>query len=511
MTTRRNFFFYAIIFSQVFFSTYIHAESNPYMVKDISYGSTDTNFIGGYITSNFFYFLKDSSLWRSDGTNKGTITIAEFPLGDTIAIDVSAKNFLYFTRRYYSSNRVYECYTYYRTNGYAATQLPILGNYEPVMQSGYEYMQDAYQEYSSKLVGNLLLSTNGWKFGLYAQDLSQINTKSIISKFYAADIQDSASTNDAIIFSGSLSFGSNQEPWRSDGTVGGTYMLKDIWPTNSSKPNSFYSVGNTVFFVADHPYDGFGLWKTNGTTAGTSKIINFDVLENDILQGEEYDRDLNFKGMKGGYINSTLYFIAVDDATKERDFIGDHSNLYMTKGTLSTTRKIKTPWEGEEYFVKVFQVGNELFYWTRTDVSLYTDMLHNTLWRVRQDNTGKEVISLFHRESIPYSLDYRYEEFTNCEITDIYYVNGAYYLLINGNLWMKRTPESTAELIFNAGVYDVYDSKLIKKPLFLKYVNGKFFFRGKRNPYGEELWAYVPPIYKDIKISLPFLFLLLEK
>jgi ELWxxDGT repeat protein len=63
------------------------------------------------------------------------------------------------------------------------------------------------------------------------------------------------------------------ELWRSDGTPGGTAMLADINPgTLGSNPNKFISAGALVYFAA---VDGTGvqnLWQTDGTLAGTVAV-----------------------------------------------------------------------------------------------------------------------------------------------------------------------------------------------------------------------------------------------
>lgn len=71
----------------------------------------------------------------------------------------------------------------------------------------------------------------------------------------------------------------NSELWKSDGTVAGTVLVKEIRPDGSgSNPKFFTAVGNTVFFTAYEPTNGTELWKTDGTNAGT-------VLVKDIYPG----------------------------------------------------------------------------------------------------------------------------------------------------------------------------------------------------------------------------------
>ncbi|MFL5729240.1 MAG: T9SS type A sorting domain-containing protein [Cytophagaceae bacterium] len=64
----------------------------------------------------------------------------------------------------------------------------------------------------------------------------------------------------------------NTELWRTDGTAGSTYMIKDINPgKGSSNPQSFAQLDNYMYFFADDG-GGYDLWKTDGTPAGTVKV-----------------------------------------------------------------------------------------------------------------------------------------------------------------------------------------------------------------------------------------------
>ncbi|MFL6201850.1 MAG: ELWxxDGT repeat protein [Thermoanaerobaculia bacterium] len=60
------------------------------------------------------------------------------------------------------------------------------------------------------------------------------------------------------------------EIWKSDGTAAGTSPILDICPgVCSSSPGSLAVVGSVVFFHADDGVHGPSLWKTDGTAAGT--------------------------------------------------------------------------------------------------------------------------------------------------------------------------------------------------------------------------------------------------
>jgi len=70
-----------------------------------------------------------------------------------------------------------------------------------------------------------------------------------------------------------------RELWKSDGTAAGTTLVKDInrGPVNSN-PGQLFEVNGTLCFIAEDALHGRELWKSDGTAAGT-------VLVKDILPG----------------------------------------------------------------------------------------------------------------------------------------------------------------------------------------------------------------------------------
>ena len=65
------------------------------------------------------------------------------------------------------------------------------------------------------------------------------------------------------------------ELWRTDGTEAGTYMVKDILPGPNSSgasvaPLHAVRLGSYVYFMADDGVSGREVWRTDGTSAGTT-------------------------------------------------------------------------------------------------------------------------------------------------------------------------------------------------------------------------------------------------
>lgn len=75
-----------------------------------------------------------------------------------------------------------------------------------------------------------------------------------------------------------LAFGdetTGTELWRTDGTAGGTSLLKDIAPgPYSSNPSPGVALGARFYFAASDPFHGRQLWVTDGTSDGTLRVTD---------------------------------------------------------------------------------------------------------------------------------------------------------------------------------------------------------------------------------------------
>ena len=66
------------------------------------------------------------------------------------------------------------------------------------------------------------------------------------------------------------------ELWITDGTLAGTFLLKDINPSGDSNPDNFSDWIGGIFFSADNGSIGEELWVTDGTEAGTRLVANIN-------------------------------------------------------------------------------------------------------------------------------------------------------------------------------------------------------------------------------------------
>ena len=117
------------------------------------------------------------------------------------------------------------------------------------------------------------------------------------------------------------------ELWRSDGSSGGTNLLLDIWTgnngsdPNSSNPSNFLVAGSTLFFTATNGSNGTELWRTDGTAGGT-------VMVADIATGSSSSNPSSLT-----LVGTTLFFSAANSS-------GDRE-LYRCASPYTTVTQVR--------------------------------------------------------------------------------------------------------------------------------------------------------------------------
>lgn len=105
------------------------------------------------------------------------------------------------------------------------------------------------------------------------------------------------------------------ELWKSDGSGGGTSMVRDINEGRNrvSKhayrrvPKGHTKIGSTVYFAGYNPTTGYELWKTDGTNSGTQLVL-------DIFTGTSNGEPNNSEPLNLYAVGSTLFFTATTSA-----------------------------------------------------------------------------------------------------------------------------------------------------------------------------------------------------
>jgi ELWxxDGT repeat protein len=187
---------------------------------------------------------------------------------------------------------------------------------------------------------------------------------------------------------GALFFSANDgthglELWKTDGTTAGTTLVKDINPGGgSSYPSYFVNVNGTLFFTAGDAVDGLQLWKSDGTPGGTVMISGANGVPSlNLGFPAQTIYDLTAVG-------NTLFFIATDG---RHDF-----QLWKSDGTATGTARVTdangvpslditsmTAMSGTLYFAAYDPVNNSDELWKSDGTAAGTTMLTNGPGHIR--------------------------------------------------------------------------------------------------------------------------------
>jgi ELWxxDGT repeat protein len=268
------------------------------LVKDISPGTRGTHL--SHLTAvngTLFFVAGDTQLWKSDGTEKGTVPVKAFESdGDELTGLTNVNGTLFFTAEGSDGRALY------KSDG---------------TENGTVLVKDGFGDpYDSSDALTSLTNVNGVLFftgrdhrgvELWKSDgtaAGTVRVKDINPGEYSSRPTHLTAAGPLLFFT-AYDDGGGYELWKSDGTAAGTRRVKDIYPGAAS---AFYQDDGTelayanglVFFMASDGVTGYELWKSDGTAAGTRCV-------KDAVPGENGAYPLFLKG-----VGNHLYFTAYD-------------------------------------------------------------------------------------------------------------------------------------------------------------------------------------------------------
>ena len=321
-------------------------EQGTVLLKDIRPGTVGSKPSQLTVCGNYVYFTADNGtngveLWRTDGTANGTVMVRDIDSGASSSNPdklTTVGNTLYFIA----------------DNGTNGTELWKSDG----TSSGTVMVRDIWAGansgcgWSSELatVGNSLYfsaQTAEGNYELWKSDgtsngttlVKEIRNGTVGS--YPANLTAVGSTLYFTADDGTT----GTELWKSDGTSAGTVLVKDVYPgATGSVPSELLAAGNTLYFTANNGTNGIELWKSDGTATGT-------VMVRDIYSGANGSNPTGLVAM-----GATVYF-AANNGTNGVE-------LWKSDGTSSGTVMVKDIRTGSASSspAQLTVVGNTLYF-----------------------------------------------------------------------------------------------------------------------------------------------------
>ncbi|MBW4614810.1 MAG: DUF4347 domain-containing protein [Desmonostoc vinosum HA7617-LM4] len=251
-------------------------ESGTRLVKDIIPGPVSSSY--GLINVNgTLYFTADngktgSELWKSDGTESGTILVKDIIPGSgsySLSLLTNVNGILYFYAQDYSGIVDYKR-GLWKSDGTESGTVLIKED----ISVFFEWTNINSTFYFGSIDGK-------YGYELWKSDGTENGTKLVKDINPGSDGSNPSwliNINDTLYFS--ANDGKNGVGlWKSDGTTAGTVLVKDINPGFDSftgNPSRLTNVNGTLYFTVDDGINGTELWKSDGTTAGTVLVKNIN-------------------------------------------------------------------------------------------------------------------------------------------------------------------------------------------------------------------------------------------
>ena len=204
---------------------------------------------------------------------------------------------------------------------------------------------------------------------------------------------------DFTVYNDALYFQANDgvngfELWKSDGTAAGTVMVRDINAATGagSFPTDFTVYNGALFFSAADDANGAKLWKTDGTAAGTMLVKDIIIATGTSFLPDDFSRGFPV-------FNGALYFTA------------QGGGLWKTDGTAAGTVRVEDintviGWLSTNLY-NGFAVFNGALYVPADD-----GVIGRELWKTDGTSAGTALVKDINTENGGRRSDYLFNEFS---------------------------------------------------------------------------------------------------
>lgn len=332
------------------------------MVKDINAGAGNSTPQWLTVMNNVLYFTADNGingieLWKSDGTNAGTTMVVDIHTPGTNSSTPQYLTVLGSTLMFQATTVANGSELYASTGATGNATLIDLNAGAPSSAPASLTVMNGVLYFSATD------GTNGIE--LFSSDGT---TGSMLRNIYSAPSENSSSPANFLVIGSTLYFTATEgtngiELWKSDGTSGGTVIVRDIAQTPgscaspcalSSSPANLTAVGSTLFFTANDTTGGIELWKSDGTSGGTEIVKDIN------LTGVQNGTTLLYSGASSPTnlvaLGNRLYFQANDGS--------NGAELWVSDGTNGGTTMVQNIYAGSSSSSPQYltRLGNEIYF-----------------------------------------------------------------------------------------------------------------------------------------------------
>lgn len=256
------------------------------LVKDINVGSLGSFDVSTtkqlYNLNGVLYFVANNGIsgkeiWKSDGTPTGTLLLKDAYAGcqsnSPSYLILNGTSIIYTGTNGNTGQELWKCDTV--INGNATLLRDIKVNNEQTIASVDNKVIPI--DFNGELIFSGISQTSGaelYKVSSYMSSPQMV--RDIFTNCYSSNPSQFTRVDSTIFFTASNNLGT--ELWKTDGTNAGTVFVKDINSgIKGSNPKNLVSYNGKLFFLATDSTNTLGLWVSDGTGLGTTKIYTLNT------------------------------------------------------------------------------------------------------------------------------------------------------------------------------------------------------------------------------------------
>jgi ELWxxDGT repeat protein len=400
--------------------------------------------------------MNGTELWKSDGTDVGTVLVQDVNPGASSSTPNGLTNVN--GTLFFSANTAANGFELWKSNGTTAGTV-LVKDINPGAGSGFprsltNVSGTLFFSAATSAAGTELWKSDGTAAGtVMVKDINPGAASAFNFPFTPF-----VTVNGTAFFAASTSTGT--ELWKSDGTAAGTVIVKDIAPgAGSSSPSNLIGINGTLFFTAFSTGFGTELWKSDGTDAGT-------VMVKDIYTGPFYSAPANLTNVSGTLFFTASSPVGVELWKSDGTAAGTVLVADLFPGNVSSTPMSLTAFNGRLLFNGFNGInGNEL--WTSDGTAagtvLVKDIYRGLFGSIYPGNAqlSQVMIALSHSAALAAS-----DGFTGLE------------------LW-KTNGVGVGTML----VQDIFAGPASSTPQLFMQAANQVFFVASDLTHGAELWA----------------------